>query len=77
LDSHSKIPEGLIWIQDIISVDIDPLTSYFEKNYPECRIELGPGKKEIVGLYGDPHDAQTYECLREFYDYKLSLLKPP
>jgi hypothetical protein len=74
LEHISKIPKDLIWIQDLATDDIVPLTTYFEKNYPEYKYELGPGKKEIIGLYGDPDETCIYQVLRKFYNQKLSAL---
>ena len=68
LEHVSKEPKNLIWIQDIATNDIIPLTTHLEVNHPECKYELGPGKKEIVGLYCYPNDAYIYEYIREFYD---------
>jgi hypothetical protein len=69
-----KIPKGLTWIQDLPTDDIIPLTAYFEKNNPECKYELGPGKEEIVGIYCDLNETSIYETLRNFYKQKLSAI---
>jgi hypothetical protein len=75
LEHKSKISKGFIWIQDLATDDIVLLTTYFDKNDPECKYELGPGKNEIIGLYGYPDKPCIYENLRKFYNKKIESLK--